>query len=177
MVELCCEYLSLQCIWLYVITISHMSFQVNPHFLVAWVSRNSRNSNTQPFSQSDQMIALCCECLSVQCIRLHVITMLCTCFRVNLHAIIACMSRNSLLQTGAISVWVAVFSISTQLNRRHSLNSLLMTQFNHLASLADWSSVCLRTKSCGFESYCCHLNRHCACFKQGVPWDSDNYRV
>ena len=30
----------------------------------------------------------------------------------------------------------------------------------------------------GFESSCSHLNfRICACFEQGVPWHSDNYRV
>ena len=32
--------------------------------------------------------------------------------------------------------------------------------------------------SCGFKSRCCHLNfTSCACFKQGVPWHSGNYRV
>ena len=31
---------------------------------------------------------------------------------------------------------------------------------------------------CGFESSCSHLNfRFRACFKQGVPWHSGNYRV
>ena len=31
---------------------------------------------------------------------------------------------------------------------------------------------------CGFESSCSHLNfRFCACFEQGVPWHSGNYRV
>ena len=31
---------------------------------------------------------------------------------------------------------------------------------------------------CGFESRCSHLNfRFRACFKQGVPWHSGNYRV
>ena len=31
---------------------------------------------------------------------------------------------------------------------------------------------------CGFESSCSHLNfRFCACFEQGVPWRSGNYRV
>ena len=30
----------------------------------------------------------------------------------------------------------------------------------------------------GFESCCSHLNfRICACFEQGVPWHSGNYRV
>ena len=31
---------------------------------------------------------------------------------------------------------------------------------------------------CEFEPRCCHLNfRYYACFDQGVPWHSDNYRV
>ena len=31
---------------------------------------------------------------------------------------------------------------------------------------------------CGFESRCCHINfRCCACFEEGVPWYSDNYRM
>ena len=34
MIELCCEYLSVLCIWLYVIIMSRTSFRVNPHFLL-----------------------------------------------------------------------------------------------------------------------------------------------
>ena len=41
MIEQCCEYLSKQCIWLYFLVMSHTCFRVNPHSLVAWVSRNS----------------------------------------------------------------------------------------------------------------------------------------
>ena len=67
-------------------------------------------------------------------------------FRVNPHSIVALMSRNSLLETGAKSeVYVTA------------------TQLNHLASLAKWFG-------CGFESSCSHLNfRFRACFDQGVP--------
>ena len=49
------------------------------------------------------MIKLCCEYLSVRCIWLFVIIMSRTRFRVNLHSIVAWMSRNSFLETGAIS--------------------------------------------------------------------------
>ena len=35
MMELCCEKLSMQCSWLYVIIMSLMRFRVNPHFIVA----------------------------------------------------------------------------------------------------------------------------------------------
>ena len=31
MIELCSEYLSVQCIWLYFLVVSHMRFRVNPH--------------------------------------------------------------------------------------------------------------------------------------------------
>ena len=34
MTELCCEYLSVRCIWLYVIIMSRTSFGVNPHSIV-----------------------------------------------------------------------------------------------------------------------------------------------
>ena len=33
-------------------------------------------------------------------------------------------------------------------------------------------------RGCAFESRCSHLNfRICACFEQGIPWLSGNYRV
>ena len=40
MIELCCEYLSVWCIWLYVL-MSGTRFRVNPHSIVAWMPRNS----------------------------------------------------------------------------------------------------------------------------------------
>ena len=50
---------------------------------------------------------------------------------------------------------------------------------NHLAQLAKWlSKVVDQTKWLWFQSSCDHLNfRLCACFEQGVPWHSGNYRV
>ena len=41
MTEQCCEYLSVRHIWLYVLIMSRAHFRVNPHSIVAWVSRNS----------------------------------------------------------------------------------------------------------------------------------------
>ena len=50
-----------------------------------------------------------------------------------------------------------------------------------LASLAKWLSVLLRTSGCGsspVDASCSHLNfRYRACFEQGVPSHSGNYRV
>ena len=39
MIELCCEYLSLQSSWLYVIIMLRTDFRVNTHSLFAWMSR------------------------------------------------------------------------------------------------------------------------------------------
>ena len=40
MIELRCEHLSLGCILLYVLIMSRTYFIVNPHSVVAWMSRN-----------------------------------------------------------------------------------------------------------------------------------------
>ena len=59
-------------------------------------------------------------------------------------------------------IWLYVNSIQSNAPYRQ----VLTTQLNHLASLAKWLSVCLRTKWFGFESRCCHLNlRYGTCFK------------
>ena len=43
--------------------------------------------------------------------------------------------------------------------------------------LNSWVFV-YELSGCGFKSSCSHLNfRFCACFEQGVPWHSGNYRV
>ena len=41
MIKLCCEYLSVRCIWLYVIIMSRTHLRVNPHSTFVWISRNS----------------------------------------------------------------------------------------------------------------------------------------
>ena len=60
-------------------------------------------TTTEPFSQTSQVIELCCKYLSVRCIWLHVPFMSYTRFRMSPHSIVAWMSRNSLLETDAIS--------------------------------------------------------------------------
>ena len=60
-------------------------------------------TNIQRYSQTDQKFELCGEFLSVRSIRLYVIVMSSTYFRADLHSIVACMSRNSLLKTGTVS--------------------------------------------------------------------------
>ena len=41
MLELCSEYLSVRCIWLYILVMPRTLFRVNPHSIFAWMSRNS----------------------------------------------------------------------------------------------------------------------------------------
>ena len=81
------------------------------------------------------MIELCCEYLSVWCIWLYVLALSHTHFRVNPHSIVWPVWLNG---------WVFIYELS----------------------------------GCGFESSCSHLNCwFCTCFEQGVPWNSNNYRV
>ena len=74
-----------------------------------WLQRDlnlqplSSETTTELFSHTGQMIELCCEYLCVQSISLHLLIMSRTRFRMNLHFIVAWMSRNSLLETSAIS--------------------------------------------------------------------------
>ena len=56
-----------------------------------------------------------------------------------------------------------------------------LTKFKHLTicpfCLNGWLFV-YELSDCGFESRCNHLNlRYRACFEQGAPWHSRNYRV
>ena len=52
------------------------------------------------------------------------------------------------------------------------------TQFHHLASLSNGRVFVYELSACAFESSCSLLNsRFSACFEQGVPWHSGNYRV
>ena len=95
MIELCCEYLSVRCVWLYAFPISRTHDNMNPHSLVNWMSRNSlpkagtkaeefkgwqldsnpqplsSQTNTRPFRKTGYMIELRCEYLSVLCIWLY----------------------------------------------------------------------------------------------------------
>ena len=56
--------------------------------------------------------------------------------------------------------------------------SILRTRLNHLARLAKWLSVYLRTKWFWVRSLLQYLNFKChASFEQGVPWHSGNYTI
>ena len=84
--------------WLYVLVMSRTRLRVNAHSIVVWMSRNflleacaksqsyvtatgivleslSSQTNSQPFGQTNQMIELCSDYLSVRCIWLYVLVM------------------------------------------------------------------------------------------------------
>ena len=127
--------------------------------------------NTQPFNQTGQMIELSCEYLSQRCIWLHVIIMLRTSFRVNLHSIVSLMSHTSVrvnlnfifcLNVKEILAWSWCYigSLSdSNVIRTH--NHLVRKQrFNQLAKLAKWLSCVVSTylyRAFGCMSLSCHI--------------------
>ena len=124
MIELYCEYLCVGHIWLYVIIMTRTDFRLNPHSILAWMSRKfllqrdtkfevtaTRNEPTTVYFINEQspiklnwpndwallwVLILCC-------IWLYFIIMSLTCFIVNPHSIFAWTSRNSLLRAGSKS--------------------------------------------------------------------------
>ena len=121
-------------------------------------------------------------------------------FRLNPHSVVAWMSRNSLLEAGAKSEGEVTatgfefldiqattecgFSLKhvrdmiktySQMHRtdKYSQHSSIIWP----AWLNGWVFV-YELSGCGFESSCSHFTlRFRACFEQGVPWHSGNYRM
>ena len=159
--------------------------ETNPQPLSLW-------TNTQPFSQTGQMIELCCKYLSIWCIWLYVIFASHTGFRVNLHSIV-CVNVKELLAWSRRHIWSLFDS-----NRIPTHNHLVYRRtLNHLAKLVKWLSCVVSTylygafdcmflschvralewihtlqtlfvynlylfayelSGCEFKSRCCHLN-------------------
>ena len=129
--------------------------------------------NTQPFNQTGQMIELSCEYLSQRCIWLHVIIMLRTSFRVNLHSIVSLMSHTSVrvnlnfifcLNVKEILAWswCHIGSLSdSNVIRTH--NHLVRKQrFNQLAKLAnDWAVLWVLI--CTVHLAACHYHATYEC--------------
>ena len=70
-IELCCQYLSVRCIWLYVLIMSRTRFRVNPRSIVAWMSRNSLlKAGTKTFRLRDTMQNLASLLLRLQGIQI-----------------------------------------------------------------------------------------------------------
>ena len=112
--------------WQYVIVMSGASFRVNPLSIVClnikellaqswhyiWTSSHSNEIRTHnqfvkehsTFSQTGQMIEVCCEYLSVRCVWRYVITMSQTSFRVNPHPIV-CLNVKELHAWSMCHIW------------------------------------------------------------------------
>ena len=127
MIDLCCEYLSVRCIWLYFIMMPRTNFRGNPHSIVcmnvkellSWSSRhiwslsdsNDIRTNIdlvrkQTFNHlaNPVMLELFCEYLSARFIGPYVIKMSRTSFRVNPHSIV-CLNVKELLVWSRRHIW------------------------------------------------------------------------
>ena len=108
MTEMCCEYFSVRCIWLYVIIMSYTSFSVNPHSIVR---------------------------ISLLSLKLQIWHLL--------------RLRRSLTFRQTLRVSIHSETRTWQDNNIRSnapYRKVLTAQLNHLANLAKWLSVRLRTK-------------------------------
>ena len=121
-----------------------------PYLTFKWQQRDwnpqplSSETNTQPFSQTGQMIELCSEYLLVWCMYggrwLYVIIMSRASFRVNLHAVVCRNVKKHLAQSRRY-IWILSDSDVT---RTH--NHLVRKRtLNHLAKLAKWLSCVVST--------------------------------
>ena len=98
-------------------------------------THNHLVSKRTPFSQTGQMIELCCVYLSGRCIWLYVIIMSHTNFRVNPHSIVF-LNVKELLARSRHQIWSLTDNnkiwTHSHLSRKWTLN--------HLAKLAKWLS-------------------------------------
>ena len=119
-----------------------------PYLKFKWQRRDSNpqppssETNTQPFSQTDQIIELCCEHLSVRCIWLYVIVMSRMSLRLNLHSIV-CLNVKELLARSKRHIW----SLNDNKTQTHN-NLVCKWTLNHFAKLAKWLSCVVCTYLC-----------------------------
>ena len=98
--------------------------------------------------------------------------------------IVAWMSRNSHLEKGGISAKCGCSQKRVREMIRRYNKKLPIDKYSQHRSilwpvwLNGWVFI-YKLSSCGFESRCIdyYKFRYCACFEQGVPWHSGNYRV
>ena len=113
------------------------------------------STTTQQFSQTDQMIELCCECLSVWYIWLYVFVMSRTCFRVIPHSIIACLNVKEIIAWSRREIKGLSDCNWTQIHERLG-NKRTLT---YLAKLSKWLSCVVSTYLHGSVD-CMFLSRH-----------------
>ena len=154
----CCEYLSVRCIWLYVIIMSHTSFRVNllskiclnfkellalnrHHIWSLSDSNKIRIHNHLVHKRTLGHLAKlakwlsCCEYLSVWCIWLHVIILSLKSFRVNPRSIVF-LNVKELLAWSRPRIW-SLSDSNGIWTHNHLVRKLIV---NHLTKLATWLS-------------------------------------
>ena len=133
-IKLCCEYLFVRCIWLYVLIMSCTHFRVNPHTVAAWMSRNSlleTSMISESYLISDTYMMssyLISKWLQYET-RPHD-HLYCKQILNHLAKLAKCLS--------CVVIWLYIFT--------RSFGCVLTTQFNRLVSLVKWLSVHLRNK-------------------------------
>ena len=149
-------------IWFWTFKREKWDFSVNAHSPVCLnvkelLGRNRRHIWSLNVSNviwtHNQMIELCCACLSVRRIWLYVIIMSCTSFRENPHSVV-CLNVKELLSRSRHHIWILSDSnvISTH-------NHLVCKQtLNHLAKMAKWLSCVMRAYLFGI--FDCMLSCH-----------------
>ena len=151
MIELCCEYLSVQCICLKVFIMSRTRFRVNPHSIVAWMSRKSllETGTISEFSGCG---------FESSCSQLN--------FRYG-----ACSEPGVSWHPGTCRVWI--HSETRTWNDKNTVKctvqiSIHNTMIEHLANFTKWLSVRLRTKlqSLKLQIWCLFRARISLTFRQ-----------
>ena len=153
MIELCCEYLSLQCMWL-ITTYSqmHLTDKYSQHSSIIW----SVWLNGWVFIYK----LTGCEFESYCC---HLNFRYCTCFQATIECRFILKHICNMIITYR----------QMQCTDKYSQHSSIIWP----VWLNGWVFL-YKCSGCGFESHCFHLNfRYGACFKQGIPWHSGNYTV
>ena len=142
MIELCCEYLSVRCIWLYVIIISRTSFRVNPHSIVC-------------LNVKDLLAQSRCEIWSISDsngIRTHN----------------HWFSKRTLNHLAKLAKWLSC-AVSTYLySAFDSMLLLCQVRVSEYSEYYHEFQLHVRVS----EYYHVTYFRCGACFKQGVPWHS-----
>ena len=178
MIELCSEYLSVSCIWLYVLVMSRTRFRVNPHSIVVWTSRNFL---LNPSAKSEaEVIATGHEPRTTQFFNEHsaiwpnwpndravfwvlictVYFTVCSCHVTSVFqsesTLYSCMNVKEFLARSRLEIWRWSDCYWSQTQKHLALKQTL----NHLAKLARWSNCVLRT--CLYNAFdwmflSCHL--------------------
>ena len=147
MIELCCEYLSVRCIWMYALVMSRTRFRVNPYSIVSWMSRNTL-LETVARNRRDIWSSSDCNWTRTQN---------------------QLIRKQTLTYLAKLAKWLSCV-VSTYLNGAFDCIFLSCQYAFHrestLYSCLNFKR-CLKFKWLQYRAY----------FEQGVPWLSGNYRV